>query len=437
MSTEKGKGKLRGWVVIILVLMGGIGIGNVLATAPTADGVWDTEWIREGYAYFTHALTLPFTTAGRVLLAGPGDNVTDDAGFTYDTATNVATITGGATSTGWFNSTNGSYSNLYANSSQTTLWANTTDFKFTDDFYYGANNRTDIFAYPQLGPSYIFWSDGTTIYAKATATGVVTSSTSAYTAIQGKINAIQATGGSLFFKSGTYPLGTTTIELYSHGMSIIGESVTGTVFTYSGTAEAFKVRSSSARYYPALSGFTVQAIGGAVTSATAKGVVIENMSDASVERIKIMDFTAGNALMVNSGNGITSTLYGNYKSIWIYNCKYGLTLTGYSGFEVNCNLFEDIHIQCGTIAGSIGLNINRYCTKNQFNTFDISDAVNATVVDGQYNLFVNGRSEDISGTHIWTGANSVSNKFDFYLSVGAGTQKTDDGTTNIFENLLP
>jgi parallel beta-helix repeat protein len=64
---------------------------------------------------------------------------------------------------------------------------------FTDDFFWGAVNRTDTLAYPEQAASYIIWKDGSTISAKNGHTGQIDySGTDAATVINVALNGLTA-----------------------------------------------------------------------------------------------------------------------------------------------------------------------------------------------------------------------------------------------------
>ena len=237
MSTARGRGSWAGQLAALLigliVFTSGVGVG-VLAAPLSGDGIWSGDWIRESCLYVSNMLQLAYTTPGRLLIAGPGGNVTTDSGFQVNTATNTLTIqnttftgyltasqdvnilgnlnvTGtsylGATWLGGaldangqditdvddLNATDAYVSNVYANT--TMVWNGT-----------AYENVTETLIYAESEADYIIWTDGATYYAKNGHTGEVTSNADASTIIQAQIDAAELIGGHVHIKNGLYPI---------------------------------------------------------------------------------------------------------------------------------------------------------------------------------------------------------------------------------------
>jgi hypothetical protein len=164
-------------------------------------------WLNGTNAGLTNAY-LASLTNGRVVLVGADGKIIDDAGLIFDPATNALTVAGTVTGANF----------------TTTGWTNTTDLKFTDDFFWGTENRTDTLAYPEQVASYIVFKSGPSLTytsAKNGATGQIDwNSTDAATVIQAAINALP-NGGGIFVKAGSYYI-TTPISI-TKALTIIGE----------------------------------------------------------------------------------------------------------------------------------------------------------------------------------------------------------------------
>jgi hypothetical protein len=165
--------KLWAVVAAILVFMGGVGVG-VYAAPPASNGIWSGNWIREAYGYFTSGLQLPFTTTGRVLVAGAGGNVSSASAA-----------------------------------------------------------LSDAFNNPERTVTRVVWVSGGTYYSIDGHTGAVTSNADASTLLQAAIDACELVSGTLYIKNGVYTINTQlTVDA---PITMIGEGViwndgtTGTV----------------------------------------------------------------------------------------------------------------------------------------------------------------------------------------------------------------
>jgi len=218
MSTQRSK---KSWAAIIslIILVGALGFGGgykwAEAQLPTTDGVWGT-WFRDAYLWVSQALHLDYTSAGSVLITNAGKNVTTDAGFIYNAATNTATI-GNVTVPGTLDpATVAAYGmsgdiDMNSNDIIDVAWVNSTSSAVTSLYVkdvlgnYQLFNATEIIDYPEQAASYVVWVDGATYYAKNGHTGAVTSNANAVTLIQACMD--DADRGSIYLK-GTFVIGT-------------------------------------------------------------------------------------------------------------------------------------------------------------------------------------------------------------------------------------
>jgi hypothetical protein len=144
------KMKAWGWIIAALIICGAGGAAFVLA--PPATPLDSDTTTQKQYGIF-NSLQWLNGTAGRVPYLGAGGTVADDAGLTYDSATNTVTV-GNLTVSG--------------------------------------KNWTESEA------DYVVWADGGTYYAKNGHTGQVTSNANLQTLISTSVSG----GGTIFLKQG-------------------------------------------------------------------------------------------------------------------------------------------------------------------------------------------------------------------------------------------
>ena len=255
----------------LIVFTSGVGVG-VLAAPPSGDGIWSGDWFRESCVYVSNMIQLAYTTPGRLLIAGPGGNVTTDSGFQVNTATNTLTIqnttfTGYLTASqdvnilGNLNVTGTSY--LGATWLGGALDANGQDITDVDDL-----NATDVHVfnlyanstfirneagtyeniiqgiwYPKQGASYTIFKILTHTIAKNNGEwfGYTINTNSSYVFLT-TINTLGAAGGGqIFVCSGTYDLpSASSFTISQNNITIRGEDRNSVIFKVPDGATALR-----------------------------------------------------------------------------------------------------------------------------------------------------------------------------------------------------
>ncbi len=233
MSSGKGWGlKGRALLIVGIMLISALSFGGGFkwAEALTANGSWSGDWITEVWGNFTSGLYVEDLTAGRPVISVAGGRLSTDADMNFVTDTLTVTKLGATTlagdisasnndvsGLGWANGTSLAFSNAYVTTyylgatninarlggnfgaldltttgDVSATWGNFTNAKFTNDFYYGASNVTDLIAYPESEADYIVWVEGATYYAKNGHSRQVTSNVDAATLINTVFNLLTA-----------------------------------------------------------------------------------------------------------------------------------------------------------------------------------------------------------------------------------------------------
>lgn len=254
-----GSGVRRRWAPVAVLLAALLGCSSVVGVWAYTAGSWGPDSVAEQKVWGITQLGGAYLTPGRVPLITTGGLLTDDAGFTYNTATNTATI-GNATISDTLTVSN----DLHANS----LTVN--DF-YIDNELGIAQNRTDAVLYPELAYSFIVWNDTSTnlIRAKNGQTGQVISDTDAINLLNTIVNTLlpkanfvtpagtkNAPYGSILIKPGIYhstkrweiPVGS-HILIQGSGRAYqdtnLGSNVGGTIIASTNSTGVFYVRYTS------------------------------------------------------------------------------------------------------------------------------------------------------------------------------------------------
>lgn len=117
-------------------------------------------------------------------------------------------------------------------------WLNTTSLVFTDEIWYGLDNRTDVIANPQEAWSYLIYvdPDNSSLYHGKASNGTIcwTSTNASYVWNSAVSATGEAGGGTVFGRNGLYPLDTPILIEYSYvtiegegcGERVVGEGAT-------------------------------------------------------------------------------------------------------------------------------------------------------------------------------------------------------------------
>ncbi len=360
MSTEKGLG-VKVWALLIAALMLGSAFGGFKyaeATLPTQDGTWG-EWFRETYGWFTSAFHLDYATAGRLLATNSGKNVT---------STGISTGSGDdLTGVDWVNATSGDYSNLYANTLQTTNVTTTNLYAKGIGAWNGTAYRdvTNATAFPESEADYIIWTDGATpatYYAKNGHTGEVTSNTNGTTLIQGLIDNLELIdkGGNIYLKNGVYSLNAITIE--KNDICIEGETKDNTKLNFAAGQNGITIGDGVNRiYYVKLRNISIIYQGTSTTDK--KGILLNSPTNCLLENLYINLFYKG--IYVQNDVGFSG--YNVFNNIIIAGTTFGFYSDGIRYFNANLFNFMQISGKAGPTAGGIGLRLVAGYN-NQFNS---------------------------------------------------------------------
>jgi len=209
-------------------------------------------------------------------------------------------------------------------------WLNSTSLKFTDEFWYGADNRTDTLAYPEQAASYIVFGDDTdgdgvadVVYAKNCTTGQIefggswnaggVDGANVSAVIQTVIDSFSS-GGTVIMKEGIYDFGDSNLTFDGFDVTKpLTFICKGTLRFNSGSV---KIGSSESVSY---SRFYFHKIEG--TGKTADGIVINRGSHLTVNFDHIYNCRCGiNITTVNYCGA--NDFYGNA----ISSCSYAINL---------------------------------------------------------------------------------------------------------------
>ena len=378
MSNQRGR---RFWALITIAIMLGSALGfggGYLVGATTALGSWSGSWFTEAYGNFTTGLRLPFTTSGRLLVAGTGGFVTNYAGLTYDSTHGLSSST----------------------------WVNTTTGVNTGAYYLGSTDVTPILQYPEQPYSYTVWGEPpsapTMYYAKSgDALATVTSNADADILIQNCINAVDSVyRGIVELKEGYYVIDNTII--LKPRLTLRGAGITATIIHLANNANCDMLYFDQTVAQAAFIRIEDLRLDGNVPNqASGNGVNFTYHAPAT----SVMDCTFSNVWVYAKGDGFLVTP--NSWGLKIFNClsEYG----GGSGFNLD-----------GTSQAYIAFN---YASEHTGMGYDIIATYstitnNVAMVNHDTNFYIQTNNCDISN-NISIGDSSYPNK-GFYLQSSIG-----------------
>jgi len=181
-------------------------------------------------------------------------------------------------------------------------WLNSTSLKFTDEFWYGTDNRTDTLAYPEQAASYIIFGTDTdnngvadVVYAKNCTTGQIefggpwdaggVDGANASAVMQAAINALNE-GGLILIKNGEYSL-SSGLTISVVGIKIWGEG-SGTVLKANANITMLTVQGSSSDFTNWVDIRHIKLDGNGVAS---RGIYTNYVGHSRIEDFWVRDFT--------------------------------------------------------------------------------------------------------------------------------------------------
>ena len=275
-------------------------------------------------------------------------------------------------------------------------------------------------------------------------------STDDHAAIQSAINAAQAaspTGGLILFPNATCYLGTVGLSITGNSVHLVGQgggalSNTGTTLTYGGSGAAITVGGQSAfNYNDQIDYLQIQAVGTAISSSTASGLVLNNSQYFISHGLGVYNFQAGPGVVSQANGSGYYTASNSFYDVNIYN-----NLVGVRSTVVNSGTGENIlgihggwiigRASSGSpIAGSIGLDLqasNAGVFENiDVETFAIGFKVGSTATAGG-NRFM-GTHGEFNTQEISLLAGSIHNVFQGHHAAESGGYASvwsDAGTDN-------
>lgn len=182
----------------------------------------------------------------------------------------------------------------------------------------------------------------------ATATYVVghDTTTANYTDLQVALNALPASGGTIFIQSGTYTV-SGSISIPTSKVTIEGEG--------SSTILACSVGSGAACLKPAQAGLSQIVIRDVTLSQTGSltqgiGIDTSDISNVRVENVRLENFGTGLSIFDHNSD----SFYSSYRDLIIFDCKNGISI---GGSQANNNVFEAVRIRPKAGLGGIGVSI--------------------------------------------------------------------------------
>ena len=273
----------------------------------------------------------------------------------------------------------------------------------TDEYFLGATNITDIFAYPQQSASYIVWEDGGTYYAKSGETGAMDFSGLLFSTVyQAAIDAVETDGGgTVMLRPGNFVVRAGIVP--KDNVNLMG----------------------SGRFQSILIGH--------VDLANAAIMQLTGSTTNYLENVTISDMGFQGKDMFTTGYHvgrkaifITYVYNGNFLNLWIN----GTPATGMgSDYLVNCVIDNVLVENCGTTGETGGSNGIGIAVKYDNETSVISNCIARG--NANYGIMYEGTTTDSDGSHL------VSNCISYNNRIGIGTsgasKVTIDGCSS-FEN---
>jgi hypothetical protein len=203
---------------------------------------------------------------------------------------------------------------------------NATNTKFTNDFFWGATNRTDTIAYPEETASYVVWNDTATnkVYAKNGHTGQIDYSGTGAAAVINAVWASMASGGRIHLK-GTINLGATPLVFnlikYVKDLILTGDGETSTRIIYTGAGAAITV--TTADVAPGYYNFLLQdfCLDGVTVTGGRNGIAIDKVGRTGIlSRVKVYNMDIGIDIGVNPNDT---------NEVYLYDCAVIVANTGF------------------------------------------------------------------------------------------------------------
>ncbi|RLE37238.1 hypothetical protein DRJ17_06990 [Candidatus Woesearchaeota archaeon] len=224
-------------------------------------------------------------------------------------------------------------------------------------------NRTDVLAYPEQTATFIIRNDTSTndVYAKNTTSGQIqyggawdaggVDGSNASAVIQAASNALPATGGKIVLK-GTFTI--TSVIDWKTGVWYVGEGEDSTILDATGqSCGIFRVADPTSRTkYGGIANLRLKGDSDQV-AINATGLVESTLINLLIENFEYAIFLDG-----NYGGTSTPAIRNHIENVKIWNCKYGIKLTGVKGSgQANQNNFYNVMITTN-VANSIGIDID-------------------------------------------------------------------------------
>lgn len=292
--------------------------------------------------------------------------------------------------------------------------------------------------YPEQFGSFVIWQSGGNYYVKSGSTGLVNTSTNAYTLYNYAYTNLPAAGGLIFFKTGDYDFGSNQMIIAEKGISILGETIYdgkqtfGVNIEYSGDDYAVEIGDNSEYFYQVkLSNLNFYLS----NDTAAGGVKLYAVVESWIENVRVTTNSTNNnarAFHLIASN-TRACMLNKLINTQAHSTKYGWVLSKEGAARCNGNIFQFGEGYGLAIAGGIGIYMNgtNVGDTNQFEKISTSNYVTHVKMDATSyaNVFTGIRMED--GT---TAVNITGNRNAFRDCSFGALAVINTGNYNNFEN---